>query len=71
MNNEEYSKREIDSFMQEIRETLIRIEAQTTKTNGRVSKLENWRGYITGGVSVIVIVLIPLLLMVVNTYFKK
>ena len=34
-------------------EVLKRIEAQTTKTNGRVSKLENWRTEIAAKVAVI------------------
>lgn len=35
-----YSNREVDVFFKDIRESLGRIEAQTTKTNGRVSKVE-------------------------------
>jgi hypothetical protein len=35
-----YSKREIDHILIDIRETLGRIEVQTEKTNGRVTKLE-------------------------------
>lgn len=37
---EDYSKREIDHFMNDIRLTLTRIEEQTLKTNGRVTLLE-------------------------------
>jgi len=47
MAEKDYSKREIDLFMREIKETLARqdkllieIKEQTTKTNGRVTKLE-------------------------------
>lgn len=36
---EDYSKREIDTFMQGIHETLGRIESQTTATNGKVKKI--------------------------------
>ena len=35
-----YTDREIDSFHAEIRNALERIENQTTKTNGRVTRLE-------------------------------
>lgn len=39
------------------RETVIsaldRIEKQTIRTNGRVSKLESWRSYIAGSLAVI------------------
>lgn len=37
----------------EIRETLTRIETQTTKTNGSVANLKMWRAYIVGAVAVI------------------
>ena len=54
-----YSKREIDSmiaslgkedqtFKQDIRESLTRIESQTVMTNGRVTKLERWQSYVVG-----------------------
>ena len=39
----EYTNREIDRMFGEIMTTLHRIEEQTVKTNGRVSKLELWR----------------------------
>lgn len=58
--NENYTNREIDSHFKEIKETLSRIETQTIKTNGRVSKLEGWRAYVTGALAVsgIIILLI-------------
>ena len=40
-----------------IEDTLIRIETQVTRTNGRVSGLENWRNRILGAVGVISAVL--------------
>ncbi len=45
----------LDTKLDEVLERLVRVEetadatlAQATKTNGRVSKLEEWRGYIEG-----------------------
>lgn len=35
-----YQNREIDEMMRDIKDTLSRIEIQTTKHNGRLSKVE-------------------------------
>jgi transcriptional antiterminator len=77
MSDIPYSNREIDAHFAEIKEYLIRIEAQTTRTNGRVTKIESdhvtraefeevstWKSYATGAVAVIVAIILPLL-----TYF--
>lgn len=66
MKEEEYSKREIDTFMDEITATLGRIETQTTKTNGSVRSLQVWRGFITGGLAILAIIVIPLLFMLIK-----
>jgi cell division septum initiation protein DivIVA len=39
-----YSKRELDHFIGEIRENVVKILDQTTKTNGRVTKIEKELG---------------------------
>lgn len=56
-----YSNREIQEFFKDIKESLGRIENQTVKTNGRVTKLENWRAYSNGAIAVIVLVVVPVL----------
>lgn len=61
MDEEPYSKREADEFRKDVRESLSRIEVQTHLTNGRVSKLENWRYFVSGGMAVIVIIVVPIL----------
>lgn len=40
MTKEDYTKRELDFHFADIKETLARIEFQTTRTNGRVSECE-------------------------------
>ena len=71
MNDDRYSNREIKVFFNEIKDTLERIETQTTKTNGRVNKLENWRSYLLGGIaiisSIVVVIVIPLLDVLIRT----
>ena len=73
MEEQNYSKRELDHYFGEIKETLEkqniileRIEGQTTKTNGRVSKLEFWRAVMGWGFSTC----LALMLFILN-YFKQ
>ena len=61
MKDVEYSNREIDEFFSEIKKQLDRIEHQTTKHNGRMSKLENWQSLLLGGWSIITFIVLPLL----------
>lgn len=56
-----YRNREIKEMIDDVRNSLQRIEVQTTTTNGRVSKLENWKHFITGGMTVITLIIVPLL----------
>jgi len=52
----------LTEIMNEIRCDLKEIKEQTKRTNGRVNKLEVWRGIITGGLIVISAVVVPLFL---------
>ena len=56
-----YTNREVREKWHDIANSLTRIELQTTTTNGRVSKLEKWQSFISGGMTVIVIIVVPLL----------
>ena len=74
MNEQDYSKREIDEKMVDIKDQLNRIEEQTKKTNGSVARafqeisaLKVWRGYIAGIGSVVVALLIPILIALIES----
>lgn len=52
----------LTEIVKEIREDVKEIKVQTRLTNGRVSKLEVWRGVITGGLIVLATLVVPLFL---------
>ncbi len=54
-----------------IDEKLDTIHEQTLKTNGRVTKLESWRGFITGGLAILAVLVIPVLLLVISQYINN
>lgn len=60
MSDVPYSNREIDEKFGEVKSLLLEIRDQTKKTNGRVSRLENWRWMIAGGMAVICFIVVPL-----------
>jgi hypothetical protein len=77
MKDQPYLNREIDEKLHDIKETLVRIEVQTTKTNGRVSRhdeeftrIKTRDGYILGFCACVTIVVIPFLYFVASIYFK-
>jgi len=46
----------------------LRIEAQTTKTNGRVNKLESWKDKVVGALIIMNLLLVPILIATIKDY---
>jgi len=72
MPDQPYSKREIDGFQHDVRESLQRIEVDMNNgfkevhkkqdlTNGNVTRLQLWRSFISGAVSILAIIIVPML----------
>ena len=57
MTEIDYSKRELDEKFTDIKESLNRIEAQTTRHNGRLSKAEKWIYTMAGAIAILAFLL--------------
>lgn len=66
-----YTSRELKELFRELKEGNDRIEAQVIKTNGRVSSLESWKNFITGGMAVLTMFFVPIFLYMVYHSFKQ
>jgi hypothetical protein len=74
----EKTNNELDTALQliskdisDIKDSVLRVETQTMKTNGRVDSLMVWRGFVTGGLAVIVVLLLPVVFILVSSFLKK
>lgn len=60
----EISNQTLHVLIQDIKTDTDAIKAQVIKTNGRVGTLEVWRGFISGGLAIVGLLLIPILIKV-------
>jgi hypothetical protein len=81
MADKPYTKREIDqifgnfvekfsTFDKDTRESLTRIENQTTATNGRVRRLERWQSYVIGFCACLSLILFSAVIPIVAAYIQ-
>lgn len=67
MSEDNYSIKEmIADFREENNRRFDEVDAAQAHTNGDVSNLKIWRGYLTGATAVIVVLVIPLIVYVWN-----
>lgn len=57
------------TYRQGVIQALERIEMQTVKTNGRVTKLERWQSYVLGFCACLTAIVLPVALYIV-THFR-
>lgn len=60
----------IHDALASLKTTTEAILEQTKKTNGRVSKLENWRSYILGALAALATLMLPIAFMIVSEIIK-
>jgi len=61
----------IQNLSSEMREGLKRVEDQTTKTNGRVTKLEETKNMAIGGLVLTNIIIVPIFITMIIKYVIK
>ena len=71
---EKLNSQTLQHILEDIKNELIELKELAMKTNGRLTKLELWRSYLSGGMAVVILLLIPLVLKFatqwVSAYFK-
>lgn len=69
--NDEPTNKELMHYIKDIKGDVSEIKVQTKLTNGRVSGLENWRWFITGGLTIITLLILPVVFIIVSSVIKR
>ena len=62
MPNDKLTNQVIKLMFEDLKKDFSEVKTLVSATNGRVKKLELWRSYLTGGMSVITLLLIPIII---------
>mgnify|MGYP000447449881 CR=1 FL=1 len=71
MEEKNYNTDELNVCINDIKTQLNRIEGKQDFTNGRVRKLEIWKGYLTGGLAILTVLVLPLIFLAVQSFLDK
>ncbi len=64
--DDSYANREIDSKFEGVHGKLDSILVQTTRTNGRVTKLERWQSYVLGFLAAVSVLILPMVFLFIK-----
>lgn len=56
-----FTNREIREMVRDTNEAIARVEQQTTRHNGRMTRMEEWRAFQSGAMAVICTLIVPIL----------
>lgn len=56
-----FTNRELREQARDLQDSINRVEAQTKMHNGRMSKMEEWKAYTTGGMAMLTLIALPIL----------
>ena len=71
---EKLTNQTLRHILNDIKTELKELKEIGIKTNGRLTKLELWRSYLSGGMAVVILLLIPIVIKFatqwISAYFK-